>query len=64
MIETDRLVAPETKEETGERVFDKALRPVSLDEFVGQPNLHQQLEIFITAARNREEALDTCVVIW
>lgn len=58
MIETDRLVAPETKEETGERVFDKALRPVTLAEFVGQPNIHQQLEIFITAARNREEALD------
>jgi len=58
MIETDRLIAPETKEETGERVFDKALRPVKLDEFVGQPNIHQQLEIFITAARNREEALD------
>ena len=58
MIETDRLIAPETKEETGERVFDKALRPVKLDEFVGQPSIHQQLEIFITAARNREEALD------
>jgi Holliday junction DNA helicase RuvB len=58
MIETDRLVTPETKEETGERVFDKALRPVSLEEFVGQPSIHQQLEIFITAARNREEALD------
>jgi len=58
MIETDRLVAPETKEETGERVFDKALRPVTLEEFVGQPNIHQQLEIFITAARNRDEALD------
>jgi Holliday junction DNA helicase RuvB len=58
VIETDRLVAPETKEETGERVFDKALRPVTLEEFVGQPNIHQQLEIFITAARKREEALD------
>jgi Holliday junction DNA helicase RuvB len=58
MIETDRLVAPDTKEETGERVFDKALRPEKLEEFVGQPNIHQQLEIFITAARNRDEALD------
>jgi Holliday junction DNA helicase RuvB len=58
MIETDRLVAAETKEEAGERVFDKALRPVSLEEFVGQPSIHQQLQIFITAARNRAEALD------
>lgn len=58
MIETDRLVAPETKEETGERVIDRALRPVTLEEFVGQPSIHQQLEIFITAARNRAESLD------
>ncbi len=58
MIETDRLMAPETRENVGERVFDKALRPTKLDEFVGQPNIHQQLEIFITAALNREEALD------
>ena len=58
MIETDRLVAPETTEGTGERIFDKALRPTRLEEFVGQPNIHQQLEIFITAARNRNEALD------
>jgi len=58
MIETDRLIAADTQEETGERVFDKALRPVKLEEFVGQPNIHLQLEIFITAARNREEALD------
>lgn len=58
MIETDRLIAPETKEDIGERVFDKALRPVKLNEFVGQPKIHQQLEIFITAALNREEALD------
>ncbi len=58
MIETDRLIAPETKEDNGERVFDRALRPTKLTEFVGQPNIHQQLEIFITAARNREEALD------
>jgi Holliday junction DNA helicase RuvB len=58
MIETDRLVAPETQRDTGERAFDKALRPTSLSEFVGQPNTHEQLDIFITAARNRNEALD------
>jgi Holliday junction DNA helicase RuvB len=58
MIETDRLVAPDTQEESGERVYDKALRPTSLEEFVGQPSTHEQLDIFITAARNRKEALD------
>ncbi len=58
MIETDRLVSPETQEETGEVAFDKALRPKTLAEFVGQPKIHEQLEIFISAARKRNEALD------
>jgi len=57
MIETDRIVSPET-EDSGEQAFDKALRPKTLAEFVGQPRIHEQLEIFISAARNRGEALD------
>ena len=36
MIETYLLVSPDTHEESGERVYDKALRPTSLEEFVGQ----------------------------
>jgi Holliday junction DNA helicase RuvB len=34
------------------------LRPLRLDEFVGQPGLKEQLRIFIEAARRRGEALD------
>jgi Holliday junction DNA helicase RuvB len=58
MIETDRLVSPDAEEDTGEKAFDRALRPKSLKDFVGQPKIHEQLEIFISAARNRGEALD------
>jgi len=58
MIETDRIVSPEAREDGGEKAFDKALRPQTLAEFVGQPKIHEQLEIFIHAARNRSEALD------
>ena len=47
-----------SQEETGEKAFDRALRPKTLKEFVGQPKIHEQLEIFISAARNRGEALD------
>jgi Holliday junction DNA helicase RuvB len=43
--------------ETGE-VFDRALRPISLEEFVGQAPVKANLKIFIEAARGREEALD------
>ncbi len=57
MIETDRLItgAPASPQEEGE---ERALRPRQLAEYVGQAKIREQLEIFITAARNRGEALD------
>jgi Holliday junction DNA helicase RuvB len=41
-----------------EEAIERALRPKQLDEYVGQEKIRDQLEIFITAARNRHEALD------
>ncbi len=41
-----------------ESVFERALRPKHLDEYVGQTKARAQLEIFITATRARQEALD------
>ena len=38
--------------------FDQSLRPKRLSEFVGQPRVKEQLEIFIDAAKRRGEALD------
>jgi Holliday junction DNA helicase RuvB len=57
MIETDRLVAPATAS-TQEEALERALRPKHLDEYVGQEKARGQLEIFINAARGRQEALD------
>jgi Holliday junction DNA helicase RuvB len=57
MLEPDRLIAstPASKEE---EVFERALRPQFLRDYVGQARAREQLEIFITAAKNRAEALD------
>ena len=57
MIEADRLisVAPASPQEEGE---ERALRPKLLTEYVGQAKIREQLEIFISAARTRKEALD------
>ncbi len=57
MIETDRLIAgaPASPQEEGE---ERALRPRQLAEYVGQAKIREQLEIFISAARGRGEALD------
>lgn len=51
----DRLVEASPKIEDTK---DVALRPESLGEFVGQKKLRENLNIFISAARKRSEALD------
>jgi len=61
MIENDRLVSAHvvSSPETGTDVrHDHALRPVSLKEYIGQPHVHEQMDVFIAAARARKEALD------
>ena len=60
MIEPDRLISPDIS--ASEERYDRALRPVTLDEYVGQPVVKQQLEIFIEAARRRGEPLDHTLV--
>src|ERR1700682_3093584 len=57
VIEADRLISggPASPQEEGE---ERALRPKHLDEYVGQVKIREQLQIFISAARNRKEALD------
>lgn len=56
MIETERLVSLEGSSE--ERVQEVSLRPQSLAEYIGQPRLRAKLEIFLAAARGRQESLD------
>lgn len=41
--------------------IEHALRPATLSEFVGQDKLKENLEIFISAAKARKEALDHCL---
>ncbi|MGE5320258.1 MAG: Holliday junction branch migration DNA helicase RuvB, partial [Hyphomicrobiaceae bacterium] len=57
MIETDRLIAPAAVSPQEEQI-ERALRPRTLAEYVGQAKAREQLEIFIHAARKRSEALD------
>lgn len=51
----ERLVQPDAR---GEDSAERALRPRTLAEYVGQPVAREQLEIFLHAARNRGESLD------
>ena len=51
----ERLVAPKRAEEDAAEL---ALRPQTLDDFIGQKQVRENLKIFITAAKSRGEALD------
>ncbi len=55
MDKVNNLDPKPTKEE---KVVEKSLRPQSLSEFIGQDRVRKQLQIFIDAARKREEAPD------
>lgn len=55
MVE-NRIIAPQ--KQTGDEELYKGLRPQSLDDFVGQRNLCQNLRVFVNAARDRQEAMD------
>ncbi|WP_241627373.1 Holliday junction branch migration DNA helicase RuvB [Rosenbergiella epipactidis] len=60
MIDADRLVSAEVT--IDEERFDRALRPRLLDEYVGQPHVREQMEIFIRAAKMRGDALDHLLI--
>jgi Holliday junction DNA helicase RuvB len=55
-VTDERLVEPVVTPE--EREFDSALRPRSLDEFVGQERVKEQLALLIEGAKNRGESVD------
>lgn len=61
MIEADRFIAPEVSS-SDEEVIDRAIRPKYLDDYTGQDHVREQMEIFIQAARGREEALDHLLI--
>ena len=60
MIEHDRLVAAAAGSE--DEALDRAIRPRLLEDYVGQSSVRRQMEIFIKAARQREEALDHVLI--
>jgi len=60
MIESDRLI--DSQPSLGEEAQDRAIRPSRLAEYVGQPVVREQMEIFISAARARNEALDHVLI--
>ena len=57
MTANTRLISTEAASPNEESV-ERALRPQRLTDYVGQKKIREQLDVFVTAARNRGEALD------
>ncbi|GGY51470.1 Holliday junction branch migration DNA helicase RuvB [Pseudoduganella albidiflava] len=55
---TEQRIIDAAPSSPNEEAIERALRPKLLDEYVGQQKIRNQLEIFISAARGRSEALD------
>lgn len=60
MIEADRLIAGTGRDR--EEQFDHAIRPLSLADYIGQPVVREQMDLFIRAARARNEPLDHTLI--
>lgn len=61
MIEPDRLISAVSGRERDEQL-DRAIRPLKLADYIGQPSVREQMELFIHAARGRQEALDHTLI--
>jgi Holliday junction DNA helicase RuvB len=65
MIDKDHIDAPRIVSavaEQPEEMLDRTVRPKSLSDYVGQPVVREQMEIFIGAAKKRNEALDHTLI--
>ncbi|MCR8721753.1 Holliday junction branch migration DNA helicase RuvB [Pseudomonas syringae] len=61
MIDADRLITAIGGRDRDEQL-DRAIRPLSLADYIGQPTVREQMELFIQAARGRNEALDHTLI--
>jgi holliday junction DNA helicase RuvB len=60
MSELNPVISPENSAD--DAAADNTLRPQTLQDYLGQPAVHEQMEIFIGAARKRNESLDHVLI--
>lgn len=60
MIEPDRINQPQPQGD--DELIDRAIRPKKLADYTGQAHVVEQMEIFIQAARQRQDALDHLLI--
>jgi len=60
MSDESRILSGNSQQ--GDDVLDRAMRPIKLKDYVGQKPVVEQMEIFIQAARSRQDALDHVLI--
>lgn len=56
----ERFISPQSNND--EERIDRAIRPITLEDYIGQPVVREQMDLFISAAKQRKEALDHTLV--
>ena len=59
-MEENKLISPELEDGQEERL-ENSLRPKTLDEYIGQSKVKENMKIYIEAAKKRGEPLDHCL---
>ena len=59
-MEENSVIRPELENRQEERL-ENSLRPQSLDEYIGQTKVKENMKIYIEAAKKRGEPLDHCL---
>lgn len=62
MIDADSLIRAADNKDQEESRIDRAIRPTKLEDYVGQAPVREQMHIFISAARARQESLDHVLI--
>lgn len=60
MLESDRIISVQSS--ITEEAIDRAIRPLNLDDYIGQEVVCSQMRIFIDAAKRRQDALDHVLI--
>ena len=60
MTDEEKIIASEVQD--GEESVEQVLRPQVLDEYIGQESVKDQMNIFIEAAKKRNEAMDHVLI--
>ena len=59
----DRIINPELEDIKEERL-ENSLRPKTLDEYIGQDKIKENMKVYIKAEKKKRRTFRSCFTIW